>query len=74
MGSRRFLSPGTTKKTSEIPDNVKEALEIVPVTDVDEVLEHALAEKLTPLSAEQVAEFEARLARVEAGPNAVVTH
>ena len=62
------------KDLAEIPENVLEALEIVPVTDVDEVLEHALAEKLTPLTAEQIAEFEARLAKTEAGSNAVVTH
>ena len=70
-----MLIPADNEKDlAEIPDNVKEALEIVPVTDVDQVLEHALAEKLSPLSAEQIAEFEARLAKVEGSANAVVTH
>jgi len=74
-GIKKVLIPVDNEKDlAEIPENVLEALEIVPVTDVDEVLEHALAEKLTPLTAEQIAEFEARLAKTEAGSNAVVTH
>ena len=74
-GIKKVLIPiDNEKDLAEIPDNVKEELEIVPVSDVDEVLGHALAETLTPLTAEQIAEFEARLAKVEAGPNPVVTH
>ena len=74
-GIKKVLIPVDNEKDlAEIPENVKEALEIVPVTDVDQVLEHALVEKLTPLTPEQIAEFEARLAKVEAGPNPVVTH
>ena len=33
----------------EIPDNVKKGLEIIPVTVVDEVLEHALTQPLVPI-------------------------
>ncbi|MDJ0683372.1 MAG: endopeptidase La [Alphaproteobacteria bacterium] len=37
------------KDLEEIPDNVKEGLTIVPVATVDEVLEQALTETLTPI-------------------------
>ena len=74
-GIKKVLIPVENEKDlAEIPDNVKEGLEIVPVTDVDEVLEHALAEKLTPLTPEQLAEFEAAAAKAQSASNAVVTH
>jgi ATP-dependent Lon protease len=38
---------------SEIPDNIKADLEIVPVKWIDEVLEHALQHQPTPLSDEK---------------------
>ena len=34
------------KDLAEIPDNVKSALEIIPVSNVDEVLQHALTSKI----------------------------
>jgi ATP-dependent Lon protease len=37
------------KDLKEIPDNVKRGLKIIPVSNVDEVLEHALVQKLTPI-------------------------
>ncbi len=37
------------KDLADIPDNVKEGLEIVPVSTVDEVLDHALTTKLVPI-------------------------
>jgi ATP-dependent Lon protease len=37
------------RELSEIPDNVKKGLTIIPVTTVDEVLENALSSKLTPI-------------------------
>ena len=37
------------KDLSEIPDNIKRGLEIVPVAVVDEVLERALTAPLTPI-------------------------
>jgi len=49
-GVTKVLIPEENEKDlADIPDNVKEALEIVPVSTVDEVLEHALTEKLTPI-------------------------
>jgi ATP-dependent Lon protease len=37
------------KDLADIPDNVKKVLEIVPVSSVDEVLEHALVSQLVPI-------------------------
>ena len=37
------------KDLADIPDNVKRGLEIIPTENVDEVLEHALVEKLSPI-------------------------
>jgi ATP-dependent Lon protease len=37
------------KDLAEIPANVKEGLEIVPVGHVDQVLERALTERLEPI-------------------------
>ena len=52
------------RKTSRtIPDNVKDALTIVPVSDVNEVLARALIHPLTPIewSAEDEAALHATL-------------
>ncbi len=38
---------------TEIPANVKNALEIVPVKWIDQVLEHALSKQPTPLADEE---------------------
>ncbi|MEL6380099.1 MAG: endopeptidase La [Pseudomonadota bacterium] len=49
-GVSKVLIPEENEKDlADIPDNVKEALEIVPVSTVDEVLSHALVDKLTPI-------------------------
>ncbi|WP_020398866.1 endopeptidase La [Kordiimonas gwangyangensis] len=49
-GIRKVLIPKDNEKDLvEIPDNVKKGLEIVAVSTVDEVLEHALAGKLEPI-------------------------
>jgi len=37
------------KDLAEIPDNVKEGLEIIPVSHVDQVLEHVLIDMLAPI-------------------------
>ena len=44
------------KDLAEIPDNVKKGLEIVPVTDVSQVLEHALVSPLLPIEWDEEAE------------------
>ncbi|MDP4574851.1 endopeptidase La [Qipengyuania sp. G39] len=49
-GIKKVLIPEeNVKDLTEIPDNVKEGLEIVPVSHVDEVLAHALCEVPEPI-------------------------
>ena len=49
-GIRTVLIPGENEKDlAEIPASVKEALEIIPVSHVDEVLAKALAQAMTPI-------------------------
>ena len=51
------------KDLPEIPDNVKEGLEIIPVSHVSEVLEHALVRKPEPVDWDEAADAEAAAAR-----------
>lgn len=54
-GIKKVLIPIENEKDLvEIPDNVKKGLEIVPMTNVDQVLEHALATALIPLSEDEI--------------------
>ena len=49
-GVKTVLIPEENEKDlAEIPDNVKQGLKIIPVSTVDEVLSHALTQKLTPI-------------------------
>jgi ATP-dependent Lon protease len=49
-GITTVLIPEENRKDlAEIPDNVKEGLEIIPVSHVDEVLERALTGPLVPI-------------------------
>jgi len=49
-GIRTVLIPGENEKDlAEIPASVKEALEIIPVSHVDEVLAKALTQPMTPI-------------------------
>ena len=41
---------------TEIPDNLKEGLEIIPVSHVQEALKHALVSKPIPIEWDEVAE------------------
>lgn len=54
-GIKKVLIPIENEKDLvEIPDNVKKGLEIVPMTNVDQVLEHALASALIPLAEDEI--------------------
>ena len=54
-GIKTALIPMENQKDlAEIPDNIRDALTIIPVAMVDEVLLHALVEKTQPLSEEEV--------------------
>jgi len=49
-GVKKVLIPEENEKDlADIPDNVKDALEIVPVGTVDQVLQHALVTQVTPI-------------------------
>ncbi|HSM42870.1 MAG TPA: endopeptidase La, partial [Afifellaceae bacterium] len=49
-GIKKVLIPEeNAKDLAEIPDNVKNALDIVPVSKMDDVLEHALVSKPEPI-------------------------
>lgn len=51
-GAKTVLIPQeNVKDLDEVPDNIKQALEIIPVSNVMEVLQHALVEMPTPLAA-----------------------
>ena len=45
------------KDLEEIPQNVKDGLEIIPVSTVDEVLRHALTKPLIPIEWEKLPEI-----------------
>ncbi len=53
-GVTTVLIPSENEKDlAEIPDNVKRGLELIVVTTVDDVLEHALAQPLVPIEWEE---------------------
>ncbi len=59
-GIKTVLIPNDNEKDlADIPDNVKRGLNIITVTMVDEVLEHALLKPLTPQDWDEDAELEA---------------
>lgn len=72
-GVKTVLIPEENEKDlAEIPDNVKDALKIIPVSTVDEVLGHALTQKLTPI--EWTEPVEAPSGAADEDSAAVVTH
>ena len=67
-GIKTALIPeDNVKDLADIPDNVKEGLEIIAVKHVSEVLEHALIEKPEPIEWDEAAEEAAAAAAVAAG-------
>ncbi|MGE4218934.1 MAG: endopeptidase La [Alphaproteobacteria bacterium] len=63
------------KDLADIPDNVKRNLEIVPVGTLDEVLERALVERVTPIEWDpELAEVEAVRPREDGDHSGVTTH
>jgi len=52
-GVKKVMIPIENQKDlAEIPDNVKQGMEIIPVESIDQVLEHALARRLVPFHEE----------------------
>jgi ATP-dependent Lon protease len=63
------------KDLADIPDNIKKAIEIVPVTMVDEVLEHALSGPLVPIKWDESDELAAVAGKKSDGDvGGLVTH
>jgi len=77
-GIKTVLIPKDNEKDlADIPDNVKKGLEIIPVSIVDEVLEHALIKELTPQDWDEEAELEASALSNSGGEddsNEIITH
>jgi len=76
-GIKTVLIPQENEKDlPEIPDNVKEGLEIIPVSHVSEVLKLALVEQPEPIEWDEAAEEEAAAARaaaIQSGDSAAAT-
>ena len=68
-GIKTVLIPEeNVKDLAEIPDNVKNHLEIIPVRWIDRVLEVALQDPVKPLSDEEVARLAAEALAASRGP------
>ena len=68
-GVKTVLIPDENEKDlAEIPDNVKQGLTIIPVSNVREVLKHALVRQPEPIEWDEAAEEEAAAARAAALP------
>jgi ATP-dependent Lon protease len=74
-GIKTVLIPSENiKDLAEIPDNVKEGLNLIPVSMVDEVLLHALVEKTTAIEVAPVAEASQSGMIDPVGGDGVITH
>ena len=65
-----FIPEENAKDLVEIPDNVKEGLEIIPVSHVSEVLKHALVRAPEPIEWDEEAEEAAAAAKAKAAEQA----
>ena len=73
--SRQCSSPENAKDLQDIPENVKNGLEIVPVRWIDKVLEIALEKRPIPLQDEDLASADiASKGGAVAGSDASVVH
>ncbi|MDX1485415.1 MAG: endopeptidase La [Alphaproteobacteria bacterium] len=74
-GIKTVLIPKDNEKDlADIPDNVKRGITIIPVTTLDEVLEKALVNPLTPIEWIEPTEVEQVAAEEDPGHGDVVTH
>jgi len=68
-GITKVLIPHDNEKDlADVPDNIKEGLEIIPVKDMDDVLQHALIRQPTPIDWDEAA-YDAQRAAVISGEN-----
>ena len=74
-GIRKVLIPKENEKDlADIPDNVKQGLEIVPVSTADEVLDQALAQPLKPIEWTDKSDEPVAPAESKSPTGEVVTH
>lgn len=75
-GVKKVLIPiENAKDLAEIPDNVKQGMEIVPVESIDQVLEHALSRRLVPFHEEIAGEnAESALKPAENAASGLIHH
>ncbi|MDP3376945.1 MAG: endopeptidase La [Brevundimonas sp.] len=75
-GVKTVLIPQENEKDlADVPDTVKDALEIVPVSTADEALKWALVGTLTPVEWDEATDpLPSRMPGVEPGPDAVISH
>jgi ATP-dependent Lon protease len=74
-GIKTVLIPTENEKDlAEIPDNVKEGLQIIPVSHVSEVLKLALVRAPEPIEWDEEAEEAAAAAVAKAEPSSAVAH
>jgi len=68
-GITKVLIPHDNEKDlADVPDNIKEGLELIPVKDMDDVLQHALIRQPTPIDWDEAA-YDAQRAAVISGEN-----
>ncbi len=73
-GIKKVLIPEeNVKDLAEIPDNVKEGLEIIPVAHLDDVLPHVLLEMPKAIEWDEEAEAAAARARAEEAKSEAIT-
>jgi ATP-dependent Lon protease len=73
-GIKTVLIPAENEKDlTEIPDNVKEGLTIIPVSHVTDVLKHALVSEPQPIEWDEAAEEAAASALKSPGEASVAT-
>jgi ATP-dependent Lon protease len=74
-GMKKVLIPEeNAKDLAEIPASVKNALEIVPVSRMDQVLEHALLRKPEPITWDETWPAEKPGPVAEDDPSGLVAH
>ena len=74
-GVKTVLIPQENEKDlAEVPDNVKAALEIVPVSTADEALKWALTGNLTPVEGDEETEPLPPAPPAGTGPETVISH
>jgi ATP-dependent Lon protease len=75
-GVKTVLIPQENEKDlADVPENVKSALDIIPVSNMDQVLAHALTGPLTPIEWREEDDHGAPLPVVDdLGDEAIVTH